>query len=95
MKRAVRWGLLVFVFLVSWLALLFDYPRPVPAPYKDIVPVLPLYVLVSFGCYSLAVIAYHIMTFRECPEEAKLLEKEREQAISFFKTKGIVISPKQ
>lgn len=36
---------------------------------------LPLYILIVFGCYSLATIAWNLMTFPECPDEAISLQK--------------------
>jgi hypothetical protein len=38
---------------------------------------LPLWVIVSFGAYSLAVISYNLIKFRDCPEAAAELEKVR------------------
>jgi len=34
-----------------------------------------MYLLVSFGFYSLAVIGYNLLTFRDCPEDAKQLQE--------------------
>lgn len=42
---------------------------------KLIVPVLPLYLIVSYGAYSLASIGWALVVFNDVPHEAVLLEK--------------------
>jgi len=55
---------------------------------------IPFFLLISFGCYSLGTISYRLMTFPECPEEAKLLEQERKQAREFLRKNGVDVSTK-
>ncbi|KAL5712820.1 Dolichol-phosphate mannose synthase subunit 3 [Ranunculus cassubicifolius] len=36
---------------------------------------LPIYLIVSLGCYGLLMVGYGLMTFPTCPHEARLLQK--------------------
>jgi len=76
---------------VIWFITLQDKFIKLEGPFKEIIFVLPLYVLIAFGCYSLGVIGYNLMTFPECEQEAKSLMKEREKAIADLKSKGITL----
>jgi len=89
MRRVIRLSAYLIVFLSLWLTALNDIPYPLKEPWKGIIQLLPLFALISFGCYSLGVISYNLMTFPECPEEAKSLEKERERAVEDLKKKGL------
>jgi len=91
----VKLGALVVLFFAIWFALLNDSIIKMEEPYYTIVKTSPLYLLVVFGCYSLAIIAYHMIIIRDCVEEARSLEKERNDAIAFFKTKGIIIDSRK
>jgi hypothetical protein len=90
MKRITRLLIIFFAFVVFWLALVLKWvPLPVSHKVEHLIRAFPLLVFVSFGCYSLAVIGYRLMTFPECPNEAKLLEQEREEARRELRRKGI------
>ena len=89
MKKVVRWSLCMIVFLAVWAALLNDIPFSLQGPIRELVKVVriihyksqsnclksPLYLLIVFGCYSLAVIGFNLMTFPECEAESKSLEQ--------------------
>ncbi|KAB8231039.1 hypothetical protein ETB97_011144 [Aspergillus alliaceus] len=47
---------------------------------KEIIPVLPFYALISFGCYLLGRLGVAILTFNDVPEAHQELQKEIEQA---------------
>ncbi|KAE8365682.1 dolichol-phosphate mannosyltransferase subunit 3 [Aspergillus caelatus] len=47
---------------------------------KEIVPVLPFYALISFGCYLLGRLGVAILTFNDVPEAHEELQKEIGQA---------------
>ncbi|RJE27420.1 Dolichyl-phosphate mannosyltransferase polypeptide 3 [Aspergillus sclerotialis] len=47
---------------------------------KEIIPVLPFYALISFGCYLLGRLGVAIFTFNDVPEAHEELQKEIEQA---------------
>ncbi|PLN81199.1 dolichol-phosphate mannosyltransferase subunit 3 [Aspergillus taichungensis] len=47
---------------------------------KEVIPVLPFYALISFGCYLLGRLGLAILTFNDVPEAHQELQKEIEQA---------------
>ncbi|OOF91272.1 dolichol-phosphate mannosyltransferase subunit 3 [Aspergillus sclerotioniger CBS 115572] len=46
----------------------------------EIIPVLPFYALICFGCYLLGRLGLAILTFNDVPEAHEELQKEIEQA---------------
>ncbi|KAJ5180738.1 hypothetical protein N7492_003948 [Penicillium capsulatum] len=46
----------------------------------EIIPVLPFYAVISFGCYLLGRLGLAIFTFNDVPEAHEELQKEIEQA---------------
>ncbi|KAL4793787.1 dolichol-phosphate mannosyltransferase subunit 3 [Aspergillus venezuelensis] len=47
---------------------------------QEVIPVLPFYALISFGCYLLGRLGLAILTFHDVPEAHKELQGEIEQA---------------
>ncbi|OLN97810.1 Dolichol-phosphate mannosyltransferase subunit 3 [Colletotrichum chlorophyti] len=68
--------------LVSSLYLaLYLHLIPIPAKIQEeIVPVLPFWVLISFGAYLLGRLGYNVMTFNDVPEAHKELMAEIDEA---------------
>ncbi|KAJ3287447.1 dolichol-phosphate mannosyltransferase subunit 3 [Rhizoclosmatium globosum] len=64
---------------------------PVPQYLDEIAPVLPLWLLVAFGAYSLASIGYALVTFGDCPEAYMSLLKEINEAKTDLKRRGVQI----
>lgn len=50
---------------------------------------LPIYFVVSLGCYGLLMVGVGLMQFPTCPQEAVLLQKDIAEAKDFFKHKGV------
>ncbi|CAM9130894.1 unnamed protein product [Discosporangium mesarthrocarpum] len=48
---------------------------------RDVVSILPLYALIVFGCYALGRIGISLYTFRDCAQEAKMLEQVTSPAL--------------
>ncbi|GAA87249.1 hypothetical protein AKAW_05363 [Aspergillus luchuensis IFO 4308] len=46
----------------------------------EVIPVLPFYALICFGCYLLGRLGLAILTFNDVPEAHEELQKEIEQA---------------
>lgn len=55
----------------------------------QIAHVLPMYLLVVFGAYSLAVIAFSVMNVTDCPEASKELERQVLEAKEDLRKKGM------
>ncbi|KAG0733900.1 hypothetical protein G6F57_005813 [Rhizopus arrhizus] len=77
------------IAIIIYFILFFGFV-PLPEIVQDkIVPVLPWWVLMTFGCYCLNNIGYALYTFRDCPEAYHELMSEIQQAKSDLSTKGI------
>ncbi|KAF3522405.1 hypothetical protein F2Q69_00046324 [Brassica cretica] len=50
---------------------------------------LPIYFVVSLGCYGLLMVGLGLMQFPTCPQEALLLQHDIAEAKDFFKHKGV------
>ncbi|KAB8201546.1 dolichol-phosphate mannosyltransferase subunit 3-like protein [Aspergillus flavus] len=58
---------------------------------KEIVPVLPFYALISFGCYLLGRLGVAILTFNDVPEAHEELQKEIEQAKAELRRQNVEV----
>lgn len=89
MLKYQKWVAAFVLLLVLWL-LARDYAvkNVGDARFLQIVNVLPMYALVSFGAYSLAVIALSVMSVEDCPAAAKELDTQVIEAKADLKRKG-------
>ncbi|KAK4212447.1 dolichol-phosphate mannosyltransferase subunit 3 [Rhypophila decipiens] len=63
---------------------------PLPAVIQqDIIPVLPLWTLVSFGAWLLFRLGFGLLTFRDTPEAYAELMDEIKLAKADLRTKGV------
>ncbi|KAF6786160.1 Dolichol-phosphate mannosyltransferase subunit 3 [Colletotrichum musicola] len=63
---------------------------PIPAKIQEqVVPVLPFWVLVSFGAYLLGRLGYNVMTFNDVPEAHKELMAEIDEAKADLRKLGV------
>ncbi|KAI9719712.1 MAG: hypothetical protein M1828_006145 [Chrysothrix sp. TS-e1954] len=77
-SQTVSVGLLVSAL---YLATLYNLIPILPSKVQDeILPVLPLWALVSFGAYLLGKIGFALVTFNDVPDAHKRLMKEIETA---------------
>ncbi|KAG8652418.1 hypothetical protein MANES_06G087700v8 [Manihot esculenta] len=53
---------------------------------------LPIYFVVSLGCYGLLMVGVGLMQFPTCPQEALLLQQDIMEAKEFLKQKGVDVS---
>eukprot|EP00830_Metopus_es_P011491 TRINITY_DN2298_c0_g1_i3.p2 TRINITY_DN2298_c0_g1~~TRINITY_DN2298_c0_g1_i3.p2 ORF type:complete len:133 (+),score=29.96 TRINITY_DN2298_c0_g1_i3:51-401(+) len=72
MKRSVSVMIKFMVMLVVYLALVIAAPKE----YKFMLYCVPVYALISFGCYSLLRIGINLITIRDCPEAFEELAKQ-------------------
>ncbi|KAK9644741.1 hypothetical protein HCH54_007158 [Aspergillus fumigatus] len=56
---------------------------------NEIIPVLPFYGLICFACYLGGRLGLAILTFNDCPEAHKELQKEIEQAKADLRSKNV------
>ncbi|BFZ10962.1 hypothetical protein BsWGS_14001 [Bradybaena similaris] len=79
--KLFQWLAGVGSFMAVWLAYVVGYfSANLRKEYNDIIVVLPLYLLISFACYSVAVIGYRVATFNNCEEASIELKQEIEAA---------------
>ncbi|KAI4354315.1 hypothetical protein L6164_003187 [Bauhinia variegata] len=50
---------------------------------------LPIYFIVSLGCYGLLMVGVGLMQFPTCPQEALLLQQEVVEAKDYLKQRGV------
>ncbi|OHW97923.1 dolichol-phosphate mannosyltransferase subunit 3 protein [Colletotrichum incanum] len=89
MTRAQQTISLALLVSSLYLAL---YLQLIPIPAKiqnEIVPVLPFWVLISFGSYLLARLGYNVMTFNDVPEAHKELMAEIDEAVVDLRKLGV------
>ncbi|QHN97006.1 Dolichol-phosphate mannosyltransferase-like protein [Arachis hypogaea] len=53
---------------------------------------LPVYFVVSLGCYGLLMVGVGLMNFPTCPQEALLLQKDIVEAKEYLKQRGVDVS---
>ncbi|KAI6038988.1 dolichol-phosphate mannosyltransferase subunit 3 [Pisolithus marmoratus] len=94
MARVHRVTAAASVLIVLYLLTLFSI---VPVPFVDssvseqILPVMPWWILVSFGSYSLWSLGWGLLTFRDCPEAYRELLKEINDAKNELRTRGVSV----
>ncbi|PMD17426.1 dolichol-phosphate mannosyltransferase subunit 3 [Hyaloscypha hepaticicola] len=85
-QQTISIGLLVTsLYLALYLELV-----PLPSVISnEIIPVLPFWVLVSFGAYLLFQLGYGVLTFNDVPEAHAELMKEIDLARADLRAKGV------
>ncbi|KAI4305243.1 hypothetical protein L6164_028621 [Bauhinia variegata] len=84
MKHIVKIITLLMVVTVLWVSLL--QTSMVPRSYTWL---LPIYLIVSLGCYGLLMVGVGLMQFPTCPHEALLLQQDIVEAKDYLKQKGV------
>ncbi|MFT7812470.1 dolichol-phosphate mannosyltransferase subunit 3 [Arapaima gigas] len=90
MTKLLEWLLGVSVLVTAWALLTFDLlDLKLPQVYREVVWPMPVYLLVAFGCYSIATVGYRVATFNDCEEAAQELQAQIQEAKLDFKKKGL------
>ncbi|XP_057979768.1 dolichol-phosphate mannose synthase subunit 3-like isoform X1 [Malania oleifera] len=84
MKHIVKIMTLLVALSAFWIGLL--QTSVIPHSYALL---LPLYSIVSLGCYGLLMVGVGLMQFPTCPREAPLLQQDVAEAKEFLKQKGV------
>lgn len=91
MSKLTETILAVFTLTTVYVALLTG-TIPTPAIFQaEILPVLPWYLLVCFGSYSLGTLGWGILTFKDKNEKYHELLHEIDEAKAFLATKGLEV----
>ncbi|XP_042488993.1 dolichol-phosphate mannose synthase subunit 3-like [Macadamia integrifolia] len=83
MKHIVKIMSLVVAIAAFWIGLLAA--SVVPRNYGWL---LPIYLIVSLGCYGLLMVGVGLMRFPTYPHGARLLQKDIAEAKEFLKRRG-------
>ncbi|XP_009334900.2 dolichol-phosphate mannose synthase subunit 3 [Pyrus x bretschneideri] len=84
MKHIVKILTLVVAISALWIGLLQTSIIP-----RSHTWLLPIYFIVSLGCYGLLMVGVGLMQFPTCPQEAVLLQQDIAEAKDFLKQKGV------
>ncbi|RDB15051.1 Dolichol-phosphate mannosyltransferase subunit 3 [Hypsizygus marmoreus] len=94
MTRAQRLAVITTFFTAFYLLSFFQI---VAVPLVDddtvqkILPVIPWWILVSFGSYSLWSLGWGLFTFRDCPEAYTELLGEINEAKNDLRSRGVAV----
>ncbi|MEQ2268392.1 Dolichol-phosphate mannosyltransferase subunit 3, partial [Xenotaenia resolanae] len=90
MTKLLQWLLGVSLLGAIWAVVAFDLLElSLTRTYREVAWPMPLYLLVSFGCYSLATVGYRVATFNDCDEAARELQEQIKEAKDDLKKKGL------
>ncbi|XP_075117804.1 dolichol-phosphate mannosyltransferase subunit 3 [Leptodactylus fuscus] len=90
MTKLLEWLLGLSLLGFFWLTLTFDLVGlALPRACREVVWPLPIYLLVVFGCYSLATVGYRVATFNDCEEAAHELQAQIHEAKADLKRRGL------
>ncbi|XP_057513487.1 dolichol-phosphate mannose synthase subunit 3-like [Actinidia eriantha] len=84
MKHIVKIMTLLVAISAFWMSLL--QTSMIPRSYTWL---LPLYFIVSLGCYGLLMVGVGLMQFPTCPQESVVLQQDIKEAKVFLEQKGI------
>ncbi|CDP19207.1 unnamed protein product [Coffea canephora] len=84
MKHILKILALLVAISACWIGLL--QASVIPESYTWL---LPLYFIVSLGCYGVLMVGVGLMQFPTCPQEALLLHQDILEAKDFLKNKGV------
>ncbi|XP_010038002.1 dolichol-phosphate mannose synthase subunit 3 [Eucalyptus grandis] len=87
MKHIVKIITLLVAISAVWIGLLEMSVVP-----RSQTWLLPIYFIVSLGCYGLLMVGIGLMHFPTCPQEAVLLQQDIVEAKDFLKQRGVDVS---
>ncbi|KAJ6614867.1 dolichol-phosphate mannosyltransferase subunit 3 [Mycena sp. CBHHK59/15] len=94
MARVHRVALISTLFTSLWMLVIFQVfsvPGLDEGAVKQILPLIPWWLLVTFGSYSLWSLGWGLFTFRDCPEAYEELLREISQAKDDLRSKGLAL----
>ncbi|TYZ69030.1 hypothetical protein PybrP1_011016 [[Pythium] brassicae (nom. inval.)] len=91
MLKYQKWVAALVLLLALWLVAREVARAAGDARWEQLVDVLPIYALVTFGAYSLATIALSVMAVEDCPAAAKELDAQVVEAKADLRAKGLAL----
>ncbi|KAG9470723.1 dolichol-phosphate mannosyltransferase subunit 3 [Eleutherodactylus coqui] len=90
MTKLAEWLLSLSFLGGVWVTLTFGLLGvALPRACWEVVWPLPIYLLVVFGCYSLATVGYRVATFNDCEEAARELQAQIQEARGDLTRRGL------
>ncbi|OCT69615.1 dolichol-phosphate mannosyltransferase subunit 3 [Xenopus laevis] len=90
MTKLAQWLVALSLLGAAWVSLNFNLlGLDLPLPLQQVIWPLPVYVLVTFGCFSLATVGYRLATFNDCEEAARELHQQISEAHRDLTLKGL------
>ncbi|KAG8535734.1 hypothetical protein GDO81_027868 [Engystomops pustulosus] len=90
MTKLAEWLLGLTLLGGVWVTLTFNLlGLALPRACWEVVWPLPVYLLVVFGCYSLATVGYRVATFNDCEDAARELQAQITEAKCDLKRRGL------
>ena len=94
MTKLAQWLSVLALLGSAWAALaLSPAGLQLPAPYRQALLPLPVYLLVAFGCFSLATVGFRLATFNDCEEAAAELQEHIAMARADLRQRGLRFDP--
>ncbi|KAJ8580044.1 dolichol-phosphate mannosyltransferase subunit 3 [Rhizopogon salebrosus TDB-379] len=94
MARLHRLSLYSSIFVFLYLLALYQV-LPIPlidvGIVQEVLPVIPWWLLVSFGSYSLWTLGWGVFTFRDCPEAYHELLQEINEAKNDLRGRAVTV----
>ncbi|XP_062522432.1 dolichol-phosphate mannosyltransferase subunit 3-like isoform X1 [Corticium candelabrum] len=91
--KLVQWVVVLGLFLGLWCGAVTEtFPVALSSQIRDVLVALPVYLLVAFGCFSLAYIGHKLIVFNDCVEASESLAKEVQEAREDLAAKGFKFS---
>nr|XP_048684551.1 dolichol-phosphate mannosyltransferase subunit 3 [Caretta caretta] len=89
MTKLVQWLCGLALLGTAWATLALDpLGLHLPLPCQQVLWPFPVYLLVAFGCYSLATVGYRLATFNDCEAAAKELQEQIREARADLSRRG-------
>ncbi|XP_030043356.1 dolichol-phosphate mannosyltransferase subunit 3 [Microcaecilia unicolor] len=90
MTKLMEWLFGLTLLSTVWLTLSFDLlGLNLPETYQQAIWPFPIYLLLIFGCYSLATIGFRVATFNNCEDAARELQDQIQEAKKDLARRGL------
>ncbi|KAI6150856.1 dolichol-phosphate mannosyltransferase subunit 3 [Pisolithus tinctorius] len=89
-RVAAAASVLAIFYLLTFFSIV-PVPFVNPSVSEQILPLVPWWILVSFGSYSLWSLGWGLFTFRDCPEAYRELLKEINDAKNDLSARGVSV----
>ncbi|XP_045204254.1 dolichol-phosphate mannosyltransferase subunit 3-like [Mercenaria mercenaria] len=90
LPKLFQWLLAGGTFVAVWIGLILGYiDSDINDSTKDVILFLPVFVIVAFAIYSVAVIAYRVATFNDCLKDSEELKQDIADAKKDLTAKGM------